>query len=73
MRLLDIYWGDFLALVLALVLLNGAVTGRFYTHGRGGGPKLIGKFRSAGPRIIFFLLAVSICVWLVFDIRTKVP
>jgi hypothetical protein len=67
------FWGDLLALALALVLLNGSVTGRFYSHGRGGGPKLIGTFRSTALRIIFLLLAVSICVWLVFDMRHKLP
>ena len=72
MKIWDTFWGDLLALAGALVLLNGALTGRFYTHGRGGPPKLIWTVKSAGLRALFLILALAICAWLVVDLTRKV-
>jgi len=71
MNFLNIFWFDLLALALVMVLFNGALTGRFYSHGRGGPPKLIWTVKSAGLRLIFLLLGLSIIAWLVFDLRHK--
>lgn len=71
MNFLSIIWFDLLALALALVLFNGALTGRFYSHGRGGPPKLVWTVESVGLRLIFLLLALSIIAYLVVDLRHK--
>jgi hypothetical protein len=71
MSFLNIFWLDLLALALAMVLFNGALTGRFYSHGRGGPPKLIWTVKSAGLRLIFLLFALPLVVWLVLDLRHK--
>jgi hypothetical protein len=65
------YYPDALAMAIALVFLNGALTGAFYTHGRGGRRKLIAQVRSSGWRVGFLLLSASICVWLVIDLVRK--
>jgi hypothetical protein len=72
MNVWDAFWSDLLALAGTLVLLNGALTGRFYTHGRGGPPKLIWTVKSAGLRILFLILALTIFAWLVFDLHHKI-
>jgi len=71
MRVWDAFWSDLLALAGSLVLLNGALTGRFYTHGRGGPPKLIWSVKSVGLRLLFLLLALTMCAWLVLDLQHK--
>jgi hypothetical protein len=65
------YWVDLIGLTLALVLVNGAVTGSFYTHGRGGGRRLIAFVESFPARVGFLLVAAGLVAWLVVDLRHK--
>jgi hypothetical protein len=65
------YWADLIGLALALVFINGAMSGRFYTGGRGGGQKLIASVKSSSARVCFLLVAAGLVVWLVVDLRHK--
>ena len=59
------------ALALVLVFVNGALTGRFYSHGRGGPPKLIASVKSFPFRIFFLVVAACLFAWLIVDLRHK--
>jgi len=72
MTVWDTFWVDLLALAGTLVLFNGAITGRFYTHGRGGPPRLVLTVKAVGLRVLFFLLALTSGAWLVHDLLRKV-
>jgi hypothetical protein len=65
------YWADLIGLALTLVLVNGAISGKFYTHGRGGGRRLIAFVKSSSARVGFLLVAAGLVVWLVVDLRHK--
>ncbi len=54
------YWIDLIALAVARVRVNGAVSGRFYTHGRGGGRRLIAFVESFPARVGFLLAAAGL-------------
>jgi hypothetical protein len=71
MSLWDNFWIDLVVLALALTLLNGAVAGRFFTHGRGGPRRLICVVKSTIGRMFFFVLAPTLSAWLVLDLRRK--
>jgi hypothetical protein len=70
MDLFSYYWPDFIAAVLGLGIVNGALTGKFYTHGKGR-KKLIVDIKSIPARIGFLCIAALIFVWLVRDLRMK--
>jgi hypothetical protein len=53
---------------MALVLLNGALTGMFYTRRR----KLL-QINSTAWRIGFLVLSAILCVWLVIGLVRKLP
>ena len=65
------WWPDIVCVALGIVFLNGAITGSFYTHKRGGGHVLIAKVRSAPFRMLFLVLAVTLFVWVVYDARYR--
>ena len=71
MTILSDFWADLICLIVALVFVNGAMTGKFYSGGRGGPPKLIASVRSTGARIAFLLVATGLITWLVIDLRHK--
>jgi len=64
--------GGYDLLCVASVLVNGGLTGRFYTHRRGGPPKLIASVRSFYARTSFFFLGAAMIWWLIVDLRRKV-
>jgi hypothetical protein len=65
------FWADVIVLAIALVFFNDAITSKFHTHGRGGGPKLIGHTKSIWSRVAFLLISIVIVVWLVIDLKRK--
>ena len=71
MDLLNLFWPDLICTALAFVFLNAALTGEFYTHGRGGGKKLIASTKSLTARIAFLIIAVLLVVWIVWDLKHK--
>jgi hypothetical protein len=72
MNILDRYWADLISLAIILVFFNGAITGNFYTHGRGGGRKLIAATKSLWARSIFLIFAIALTAWLIKDLRLKI-
>ncbi len=71
MNILADFWIDLIGLAVALCFVNGAITGKFYSHGRGGPPKLIAFVRSSRARIAFLFVATLLFAWLVIDLRHK--
>lgn len=71
MYLLNIFWPDLICLAIVCVLVNGAITGNFYSHGRGGPPKLIASVKSHRLRLVFLLLAAGLSVWVIIDLKHK--
>jgi hypothetical protein len=53
MGILGFYWVDLIGLAIALVCVNGAITGRFYTHSRGRGKRLLAEVGSFRVRLAF--------------------
>jgi hypothetical protein len=39
MGIFGLHWADLIGLAIGLVCVNGAITGRFYTHRKGGGKR----------------------------------
>ena len=68
----DHFWADIIGLAIAVVLFNGALTGKFYTHGRGVRPHLIADIRSPLVRFALIVLSLALCAWLVWDLRAKI-
>jgi hypothetical protein len=66
------YWLDVGAFVLTTWLLIGALTGKFYTGGRGGGHRLVASTNSRSARLLFLVLAVGIVAWLIIDLGRKI-
>jgi hypothetical protein len=71
MTVLADYWTNLICLAVTLVFVNGAITGRFYSHGRGGPPKSIAFVRSPWTRIAFLFVATGLVAWLIMDLRHK--
>jgi hypothetical protein len=69
--ILTTFWIDLIGTALALVLANGALTGKLYSHGRGGSPRLIASIRSSCARIAFLLVSAGLVAWVVVDLRHK--
>lgn len=64
-------WPDLIYTALGIGFINGAITGNFYTARRGGGRNLIASIRSTPIRLLILVLAVSLLVWTVCDVRRK--
>ncbi len=71
MNVLNLFWLDVICLALICVLVNGALTGNFYSHGRSGRHRLIASIKSHRLRLVFLLLAVGLSVWVIIDLRQK--
>ena len=71
MDILNLLWPDLICGALAVVFLNAALTGQFYTHGRGGGQRLVASANSLTARIAFLIVAVLLVVWTVWDLKHK--
>jgi hypothetical protein len=71
MNIINLIWADLICLAIICVLTNGAITGNFYSHGRGAPPKLIASVKSHRLRIVFLVLAAGLSVWVVIDLRHK--
>ena len=71
MNLLNLFWLDLICLAIICVLINGAITGNFYSHGRSGPPKLNASVKSHRLRLAFLLLAAGLSVWVIFDLKHK--
>ena len=71
MKLLESLWPDLFGIAFALVFLNGGLTGRFYTHGKGGPPKLIVSVKSPFVRAVFLIVALGLAGWIATDLARK--
>lgn len=71
MGILNLFWPDLICAALAVVFLNAALTGRFYTHGKGGGRKLVASTKSLTARLVFLIVAALLVVWTVWDLKRK--
>ena len=66
MDFLDRYWSDLIGLALGLVCVNGAITGKFYTHSKGG-KRLLAEMGFFRMRLVFLCAGAAIFVWIVRD------
>jgi hypothetical protein len=71
MSILGLYWGDLIGLAIALVCANGAITGRFYTHSRGRGKRLLAEVGSFRVRLVFLCAGVAMFVLVARDLVQK--
>ena len=65
------YWLDLIGLAIALVCINGAITGRFYTHSRGRGKRLLAEVRSSRVRLVFLCVGGAIFALVARDLVHK--
>jgi hypothetical protein len=63
---------DVFALVVASSLVIAAISGTFYTGGRGGGVKVALHIYSLPARFVLLLVGVGVDVWAVIDILRKI-
>lgn len=71
MNLLNFLWLDLICLAIICVLVNGSLTGNFYTHGRSGRRKQIASIKSHPLRLVSLFLAIALSVWAIIDLRHK--
>jgi hypothetical protein len=70
--LLSKCWVDLMVLALGLWFVNGALTGEFYTSGRGGGKRLIAYMKPGWLRLVSLALAIGTFVFVVHDVVRKI-
>lgn len=68
----DRFFADFIASIVACWFLRGALSGNFYTSGRGGGVWLVASTRSRVTRLILFIIGAGIAAWVLIDIARKI-
>jgi len=66
------FWLDLVALAVATSLFTAAITGEFYSIGRGGRRTPIASVKSVAPRAAFLLVSFALFVWVVKDFLQKV-
>lgn len=71
MDILDLYWIDFVGLAIGIVCVNGAITGRFYTHSRGHRKRLLAEVRSSWVRLMFLFVGGAIFALVTRDLVHK--
>jgi hypothetical protein len=71
MGILGLYWADLIGLAIALVCVNGAITGRFYTHGRGRGKRLLAEVGSFRVRLVSLCAGAAMFVLVARDLVQK--
>jgi hypothetical protein len=71
MDILNFLWLDLICLAIVCVLVNGAIAGKFYSHGRAAHPKVIASVQSYCTRITLFLLGVGLAAWVIIDLKRK--
>ena len=72
MKLFETLWPDLFGVAFARVFLNGGLRGAFYTHGKGGSPKLIASVKSPFLRFVFLMAAFGLVAWVVTDLKRKI-
>jgi hypothetical protein len=60
MNILNLSWIDLVCLAVVCVLVNGAITGKFYSHGRSAHPNMIASVKSHRVRVTLLLLAAGL-------------
>jgi len=58
-------WLVIICLALAMAFLDLAITGRTFSHGRGGQRALLAAVRSVPLRVVFFIVGIGVIVWIV--------
>lgn len=66
-----LYWADLIGLAIALVCINGAITGKFYTHSRGHRKRLLGEVGSFRIRLAFLCAGVAMFALVGRDLAQK--
>jgi hypothetical protein len=67
MDFLNRYWSDLIGLAIGLACVNGAITGKFYTHSKGHRKRLLAEVGSFRIRLVFLFAGFTIFVWIVRD------
>lgn len=68
----NVFWVDIICLAVAAAFLNGAITGNFYSHGRGGRRTLFASVKSSPARVVFLLVAIGVFAWVIRDFLQKI-
>ena len=58
-------WLVIICLVIAMAFLDLAITGRTFSHGRGGQRSLTAEVRSVSLRVGLFVAGIGVIVWIV--------
>lgn len=69
---LNLFSVDIIGLFASMALLKGAITGEFYSVGRGGRRTPIAKISSVPARAAFLLVAGGLTAWVVQDFLHKI-
>ena len=72
MGTLGLYWTDLIGLAIVLVCVNGASTGRFYTHSRGRGKRLLAEVGSFRVRLVFLCAGIAMFLLVARDLLQKI-
>ena len=72
MSAFNLFWLDIICLAVAAAFLNGAITGNFYSHGRGGRRTLFASVESAPARVVCLLIAIGVFAWVIKDSLHKI-
>ena len=65
------FWLDIILLAVAMFFFNLSITGKAYSHGRGGGRTLFASVKSSPARVICLLVAVGVFIWTIRDFIHK--
>ena len=71
MGTVDRYWMDFIGSAIALACVNGAMTGKFYTHSKGHRKRLLAEVRSHRLRLVFLCAGFAMLVLVARDLIHK--
>lgn len=66
-----LYWDDLIGLATALACVNGGISGRFYTHSRRGGKRLLAEMRSFWVRLVFLCAGFALLALVARDLIHK--
>jgi hypothetical protein len=71
MNAFNLFWLDIICLAVGMALLDLAITGKTYSHGRGGGRTLFASVKSMPARILFLLFAIGVFAFAITDFIHK--
>jgi hypothetical protein len=72
MNTFNLFWLNIICLAVGMAFLNLAVTGKTYSHGRGGGRTLFASVRSVPARVLCLVIAIALFTWAIKDFIHKI-